>query len=97
MKSAVAEFSYLVQGRTRSETLDKMDSLGRAIIMELGGAPWVMLDDDVVRVHIPGHALADDQGFAYQGKRLYKFGGPMLGKDAVPSHENFQVQDGVEE
>lgn len=95
MYAIISEFSFTVNGKTRDETLAKLDEFGLMFLEGAGGAPWLMVDDDVQRMHMPQWVMSDDQGFAYIGKRTYKFGGPALPGPGTPVHDNFKMQRGV--
>lgn len=96
MKAVVSEFHFTVQGRSHDEVHEKMNALALAILNETGGAPWIMVDDDIKRLQAQQYVIADDQGFAYQGLRSYIFQGPALAGPGVPSHDGVRTQDGVE-
>ena len=96
MKAVVSEFTIQVQGRTRDETIQRMENVCLAFLTEVGGNPWLMVDDDIKRLHVPQYALSDDQGFAYTAIRRYSYQGPAMAGPGVRIHENFNVQNGVE-
>ena len=96
MKAVLADFTLTVQGRTREEVIERLDAVSLSLLDHAGGAPWIMVDDDVKRIHAPQYALSDDQGFAYQGQRSYHYNGPALAGPGVRIHDNFNVQNGVD-
>ena len=77
MTVAVAEFSFLTHGTSRDETLLAADNLAIGVLDQIGGGPWVMIDDDIDRNHAPGNMISDDHGYLYIAKRRYVFGGPV--------------------
>lgn len=94
--AVVTQFTFGVIGRSRDETIAAADDVANAILAELGGEPWLMVDDDWDRNHVSDSKqpllLADDQGFFYTGKRRYVFNGPHVGGAEFPMHEGHNIQ-----
>jgi hypothetical protein len=88
----VFNFEFVCIGRTRDEAIALMDDAQLGIMSQIGGAPWVMVDDDITRVHNPALTLCDDQGFVYQGKRSCRFQGPLLDTGTQTYHDGFKPQ-----
>lgn len=94
----IPEFSFMVQARTREEGVDAAERLAAAILLELGGEPWIMVDDDFKKVAPPERlTLVDEQGFMYVGLRRYVFRGPLVGQTNVASHDGFRTQRNQDE
>lgn len=89
----VTEFAFQVQSRTREEGIAAADRLAAAILLELGGEPWIMVDDDFKKVAPDTRlTIVDEQGFMYAGLRRYVFRGPLVGQTNAPSHDGFRTQ-----
>lgn len=91
----VPEFQVAVHGRLRDKSISFADGLCNSIIDLIGGEPWVMVDDDWTRM-APKEPLTivDDQGFMYQGRRRYIFGGPFVGGINTQMHDGYRTQHG---
>lgn len=92
MKAVVLTIDFKIIGRTREETLDLMDQVKLNTLNELGGAPWVATNDDVVKEHMPQALICDGQGFIYQGHLTLQFGGPMVFSEGQPMHDGHKMQ-----
>lgn len=93
MTFVVAEIALQTQGTSRDDVLGHTDRLAIDILNNIGGHPWIMMDDDITRNHGPGSHLADDQGFLYICKRRYVFGGPTKeGPEAKPGQEVQKIE-----
>jgi hypothetical protein len=97
MDAVVGQFTFTANAKTRDECISKMDWLSFQFLELVGGAPWVMTDDDIKRIHMPMWAMKDSDDYAYVGVRSYSFNGPVMAGPGVLTHDNFKVQHGVQE
>jgi hypothetical protein len=90
--TVIAEITFRAFGRTRDDVVAEMDRVQFEVQEFLGGAPWLVTDDDTSKQHSPGMVLADDQGFFYDGKRTLHFNGPF--STVIDKHygDGYQVQ-----
>jgi hypothetical protein len=98
MDAVVKSVKFEVLATTRDECFAKLDELGMQFLDDLGGAPWVMPDDDVKKVHAAQAGvpiLADDQGMCYYGLRSYFYGGPVKAGIGQSFHDGFKPQRGA--
>lgn len=84
--------TFVVLGQTRDETLAAMDAMQFEIQNMVGGAPWLVPDDDIVKKSSPGLVLSDDYGMYYEGKRTIHFNGPLKDTGTKQLHDGFAVQ-----
>jgi hypothetical protein len=92
-KAVLIEFELNVIGRTREEAVQLLDDLANAMLLQVGGTPWVAYREDINKTHEPSLTISDDQGFYYKACRAYTFNGPHVGTDAIrPLHEGFDLQ-----
>jgi len=92
MKAVVLYIDIHVVGRTREETLSLMDEVKLNTINEIGGAPWVATNDDIVKTHMPQALICDGQGFVYKGNVTLSFSGPMVFSEGSPMHDGNKLQ-----
>ena len=92
MKAVVVQADFKVIGRSREEALDLMDQVKFSFLNDVGGAPWVAVNDDVQKQHMPQAMICDADGFVYQGLLTLQYGGPFVYADARPMHEGHKLQ-----
>jgi hypothetical protein len=86
-----SEITLQVFADTRDGCISAMDEASIHFLDFVGGAPWVMIDDDINRVQSPLN-VKDDQGFTYLGKRSYKYGGPFKNDLGIIEHDGMRLQ-----
>lgn len=99
MTRIMSEMRLVGMATTRDDCLAMLDDLTSHFIDQVGGAPWVITDDDVKKVIAQQVApvLADDQGFCYIGIRTMIYRGPLVKQGNMVTHPGFNVQKSVEE
>lgn len=94
MTRVISELKCVVFGTTRDECVQAMDEVAFTLFNEIGGAPWLVPDDDIKKIAAEevSMAIADDQGFCYVGLRTWKFRGPVIHIPDQAHHDGFKVQ-----
>lgn len=90
-----SEFYIACHGYPRDEVIEHADKISIEFLDSVGGAPWVLVDDDITRNHMPGYPLTDGMhGYAYALRRRYVFQGPVVHVDGM-HHDGNHVQKGA--
>lgn len=97
MTQLVSQFQVVGIATTRDECIGVMDETQAAILDHVGGAPWMMQDDDIKRVAAAQTAppLGDPDGFCYLGVRTLVYRGPAVRQTNMVEHEGHRVQNTV--
>lgn len=95
MTKVVSQFQIVAIGTTRDECIEAMDQAMLNLQNFVGGAPWVVVDDDVKKVEAGKIAatISDDQGFCYSGVRSVIYKGPLVKVGEMPLHPGFCLQE----
>lgn len=78
--------------KTHDDAVACMDKFQFDIQNEVGGAPWLMTQDDVIRCHSQGQVFSDENGFYYEGRRTMRFDGPLVPAFTQPMHDGYTTQ-----
>lgn len=94
MAGSVLKFSFEVIGETRDDVLAELDNVCNEIILNQGGEPWVVVQDEVKKQAVSTQALLanDAAGIFYHGTRAVLFTGPTKLGQGVDYHDGFRPQ-----
>lgn len=97
MTQVVSQFQVTGIGTSRDECIGVLDDVCNEILNNVGGAPWMMADDDIKRVQAAQVAppLADEDGFLYLGVRTLVYRGPTVRQTNMIEHDGRRVQNMV--
>lgn len=95
----VSEFSFTVVGETRDKVAAEMDEVTLRFLDQVGGEPWLAIDDDIQRQAMVNGQLVSDQQFSYVGRKRMLFRGPMNMHNMEPltNRDGFRPQIGNDE
>lgn len=98
MSSLITEFRFVGFGTTRDQCIQALDDLALVVLDKVGGAPWVMTDDDIKRISAEStQTLGDADGMCYIGIRTYNYRGPIVSIPSQTYHDGFKVQNDNEQ
>lgn len=86
--------SFTVLADGRDACIEMMDNVGAAFTAEIGGTPWLKVDDDVRKIQSQS-TIKDDQGACYSGKVTLTFAGPFLADMKENTHPGYDTQKGI--
>jgi len=95
---AILKFSFSAIGDTRQKVTDEIDGKVNAMLLEVGGEPWVVITDEIRKICVNPRDFDDPRSFVYLAQQEVVFTGPSpLGKQIDPFRDGFRPQVGDED
>lgn len=89
----VAEFSLEVRANTREKAIEEIDAISNRVLLDIGGEPWLAVDDDVQKTPISQNAFQmGEDGFVFVAKKRYLYKGPSRIGPEIHHREGYQPQ-----
>ena len=94
MPGSILKFTVESLGETHDDAVTKLDEITNQIVLEQGGEPWVVLQDEVKKivVNLEGHLKGVPSTAYYQGQRTLVFAGPTRIGPTLRYHDGFRPQ-----